>query len=218
MEILYEDNHLLAVVKPAGLLVQGDRTGDPTLLNAAKTYIKAKYNKPGKVYLGLVHRLDRPVSGVVVFARTSKAARRLCSQFQERTVEKIYRAVVEGVPEVLSGHLHHYLIKDEKAVRAKLFAKKVPGSYPAELEYRVVRSGKDRAELKVKLITGRSHQIRAQLSRIGYPILGDVKYGASTPLPQKRIALLGEKLTISHPVSGERLTVCAPTPSWWKEI
>ncbi len=218
LTVLYEDNHLLVVIKQAGTLIQGDRTGDPTLLEAAKTYIKTKYNKPGGVYLGMVHRLDRPVSGVVVFARTSKAAKRLCDQFRKRTVEKIYRVVVEGVPEELSGRLLHYLIKDEKAVRAKLFAKKVPGSKPAELEYRVLKSGQDKAELEVKLITGRSHQIRAQLSRIGYPVSGDLKYGASAPLPEKRIALFAERLTFSHPVSGEEITVKAKLPDWWVKI
>ena len=218
LTVLYEDNHLLAVVKPAGVLIQGDRTGDPTLLEKAKAYLKAKYNKPGKVYLGMVHRLDRPVRGVVIFARTSKAAGRLCDQFQKRTVEKIYRAVVEGVPEELSGRLLHYLVKDEKNVRAKLFTTKIPGSKPAELEYRVVNSSKDKAELEVKLITGRSHQIRAQLSRIGYPVLGDLKYGAKAPLPEKRIALFAEMLTFCHPVSREEITVKAKLPDWWDEI
>jgi len=215
LSVLYEDNHLLVVVKPAGVLIQGDRTGDPTLLESARAWLKERYNKPGNVYLGLVHRLDRPVGGVVLFARTSKAARRICAQFQQHSVEKIYRAMVEGVPEEMTGRLYHHLIKDEQAGRAKLFAAPVPGSKPAELRYRLLKSGKDKAEVAVTLITGRSHQIRAQFSRIGYPVLGDVKYGARTPLPEKRIALFAERLGFSHPVSGEEIIIEAPLPPWW---
>jgi 23S rRNA pseudouridine1911/1915/1917 synthase len=218
LTVLYEDNHLLAVEKPAGLLIQGDKTGDPTLLEQAKAWLKIKYNKRGEVYLGLVHRLDRPVAGVVIFAKTSKAAKRLCAQFQERTVNKIYRAVVEGIPDEPSGTLFHYLLKDEETGRAKLFAKQVPGSKPAELQYRALKSVADKAEIEVRLITGRSHQIRAQLSRIGFPILGDVKYGAKTELSECRIALFAERLTFSHPVKGEKITVEVPLPLWWLQL
>jgi 23S rRNA pseudouridine1911/1915/1917 synthase len=210
LTVLYEDNHLLAVVKPPGILVQGDKTGDTTLLETAGAWLKTKYNKPGGVYLGLVHRLDRPVGGVVVFAKTSKAAKRLCAQFRKRTVKKIYRAVVEGVPEEHTGRLYHYLLKDEKAGRVKLFAMPVAGAKPAELRYRILKSEEQRAELEVELITGRSHQIRAQLSRIGFPIMGDVKYGAKTALSERRIALFAVRLSFSHPVTGKEITIEAP--------
>jgi 23S rRNA pseudouridine1911/1915/1917 synthase len=133
-------------------------------------------------------------------------------------VEKIYRAVVEGVPEEITGRLYHHLIKDEKAGRAKLFAAPVAGSKPAALRYRVIKSGKDKAEIEVNLVTGRSHQIRAQLSRIGYPVLGDVKYGARIPLPEKRIALFAERLSFSHPISGEDITLTPPLPPWWPQL
>jgi 23S rRNA pseudouridine1911/1915/1917 synthase len=214
--VLWEDNHLLAVAKPPGMLVQGDRTGDPTLLDAARSYLKEKYVKPGRVYLGLVHRLDRPVSGVVLFARTSKAAGRLARQFRERTVVKVYLAVVLGAPPAAAGELAAYLTErtDKRGV-VSASAREVRGTRPARLRYeRLGREG-SRTLLRVEPITGRRHQIRVQLARAGCPILGDVKYGARERLPDRSLALHALRLEIDHPVRHEPVVLTAPLPAHW---
>ncbi len=216
LQIVYEDNHLLAVAKPAGLLVQGDRSGDRTLLDIAKVYLKKKHGKPGNVYLGLVHRLDRPVSGVVVLARTSKAAGRLSQQFRESTVTKIYLAVVAGIPDERSGELVAHLAEKGDA-QGKTRASRQPftGSREARLSYTVVEQAPDRSLVQVQPITGRRHQIRAQFAMLGHPILGDVKYGSRERLPGRRIALHASRLIVKHPVGQrEMVFVCPLSPDW----
>ncbi|UCH84725.1 MAG: RNA pseudouridine synthase [Candidatus Latescibacterota bacterium] len=197
LKILYEDNHLLGVVKPAGVLVQGDRTGDVTLLDVAKSYIKDAYGKPGNVYLGLVHRLDRPVSGVVLYARTSKAASRLVKEFQERRVEKKYLAVTMGRVQrdhgELTGFIERVRMKSRMAPRASDTAKE------AVLSYRVLARAGGNSLLEIDPKTGRHHQIRLQLADLGHPIIGDVKYGAGDMLPDKSIALHACLLAVKHP-------------------
>ncbi|MBN1916544.1 MAG: RluA family pseudouridine synthase [Verrucomicrobia bacterium] len=215
LEILYEDNHLLAVYKPAGVLSQGDETGDPTLLDAAKAWLKDKYAKPGKVFLGLVHRLDRPVAGVLLFARTSKAAARLSAEFREGRVEKVYRAVVEGTPKPPEQTLTGLMLKDEEARRSHLVKAGTPGAREVELHYRMLGTAKSISLLEITPRTGRSHQIRAQLAGIGYPILGDVKYGASAPLPSGAIALYARAISFRHPTRNETVEIAAgPPPDW----
>ena len=218
--VIHEDNHLLAVAKPANVLVQGDRTGDPTLLDAARAYLKQKYRKPGNVYIGLVHRLDRPVSGVVLLARTSKAASRLSAQFRDGTVRKTYLAVTEGAPAVDAGELAHHLAGQGDAhgvTRAE--ATPFPGSKPARLRFRVLDRRPDRALLEVDLITGRRHQIRAQLALAGCPIRSDVKYGAPRRTSPSGIALHAWRLEVTHPVGGAPVILVAePPPDWpWPE-
>lgn len=216
LTILLEDNHLLAVVKPANLLVQGDRTGDETLLDAARSYLKRKYAKPGKVYVGLVHRLDRPVTGVVLLARTSKAASRLSQQFRDGTVSKRYLAVTEVVPDPDDGELLHHLAAkgDERGVTHAAPAP-FPGSKPARLRYHVTGRRSDRARLEIELITGRRHQIRAQLALAGWPVWGDVKYGARRRSNPAGIALHAWRLEVAHPVGGSPVVLAAPPPTDW---
>jgi len=216
LSVLYEDNHLLAVVKPANLLVQGDRTGDPTLLEAARDYLQAKYAKPGNVYLGLVHRLDRPVTGVVLFARTSKAAARLSRQFREGTVRKIYLAGVEGTPAEDGATLVHFLAATGDA-RGVTRAAPAPfaGAKRAELRYRVTGRLPDRTRLEIELVTGRRHQIRAQLALAGWPVWGDVKYGARRRERPAGIALHAWRLEVAHPVGGAPVVLVAGPPQDW---
>ena len=216
LEVLYEDNHLLAVVKPAGLLVQGDRSGDVTLLDLARTYLKTKYAKPGQVFLGLVHRLDRNVSGVVLLARTSKAAGRLGTQFREGTVTKLYRAVVAGRPGPSPGEWHSWLYPKgdfQGVTRADKSA--FPGAKVARLRYDVVESAGGWSLVNVWPVTGRRHQIRAQFALEGHPLLGDVKYGSRRRLADHRIGLHALSLTVTHPVRDQSLTLTAPLPSDW---
>lgn len=220
--VLYEDNHCLGVIKRAGELSQGDRTGDASLLDLCKAYIKEQYGKPGDVFLGLVHRLDRPVSGAMLFARTSKAAARLSEQFRKRSVEKIYRSVVEGVMPEMSGTLVHYLTGDKKRLKVTAHPQKRPGAKRAELRYTVLGVEGNRSLVEVQLITGAKHQIRAQLSAVGCPIVGDKKYdkrqspAVFEPLMDGRaIALHAWRLTVSHPTQKEPLALCAPLPEYW---
>ncbi len=216
--VLYEDNHLLAMEKPAGILTQSDRTGDICLMDLARRYLARKYSKTGEVFLGLVHRLDRPVGGVIVFARTSKAARRLSEQFRARETKKIYRAVVEGKPNPPEGELTHWLLKS--GMMMKVVAPKTPSSQEARLIYRTRETGRDTSLVEVELITGRRHQIRAQLAAIGCPIVGDIKYGARAGRDEPRraedvvsgIRLFASCLTFRHPTTGARITVEAPMP------
>lgn len=215
-QVLHEDNHLLAVAKPAGLLVQGDRSGDLCLVEAAKDYLRRKYDKPGNVYLGLVHRLDRNVSGVVLLARTSKAASRLSEQFRQKSVRKIYLAVTEGVPQKERGALTAWLAKDGDArgvTRASLspFAE----GRECQLRYEVLETSGNGSLVRVEPVTGRRHQIRAQLALIGCPLRGDVKYGAVRGLPDHRLGLHAWQLDIKHPVGGAAMTFATEPPADW---
>ncbi len=216
LRILLEDNHLLAVDKPANLLTQGDRTGDVTALELARAYLKAKYDRPGNVYLGLVHRLDRPVSGVLLLARTSKAASRLSRQFREHTVRKSYLAVTEGGPSTAADALSAHLAGrgDAQGV-TRAATDPFPGSRPARLRYRVLDRQPDRSLLAVEPITGRRHQIRAQLALAGWPVWGDVKYGAQRRRQPAGIGLHAWRLQAAHPVGAAPLLITAPPPPDW---
>ncbi|MEZ4749271.1 MAG: RluA family pseudouridine synthase [Bdellovibrionota bacterium] len=208
-QVLYEDNHLLVVFKPAGWLTQGDQSGDPSLMDWAKAYLKEKYHKPGNVFLGLVHRLDKQVPGIVLFAKTSKGASRLSEQFRSRQVEKKYLALVEGkAPD--SGKLVHYLSDD--ASRG-VYVQKNPGPElkRAELLFHTIKRFECQSLVEVTLLTGRKHQIRAQLSAIGHPIVGDTKYGAGGT-PGSRIALLAHSLQFKLATVAEEKTICLPDP------
>lgn len=211
--ILYEDNHLLALFKPSGLLVQGDRTGDPTLLEMAGRYIGRKYNKQGKVYIGLVHRLDRPVAGVVVFARTSKAAARLCYQIRKHSIKKIYWAVIQGELSPSEGKLSEYIIRHGR--HSFISTPDMNKAQTAILSYRTIESLFGLSLLEINLGTGRHHQIRVQMASMGHPILGDQKYGSRIRLPGRSIALLAKKLTIIHPTKSEELVIESPLPDDW---
>ncbi len=214
LDILYLDNHLIAVLKPAGLLTQTDHTGDDSLVEKVRQWIRDECNKPGNIFLGLVHRLDRNVSGVVLFARTSKAASRLSRQFREGTPTKIYRAIVHGTLKEKQATLIHYLRK-EKSLKATVFPRETPSAKRAELSYEVIESRENKSLIEVTLATGRFHQIRAQIAFTGHPIMGDVKYGAPDPLANHKIALHAHKLVFSHPVSNEETTLTAPDPDDW---
>ena len=211
MQVLLEDNHLLAVAKPPGLATMGAAPGKPTLLEEAKRYIKQKYGKPGEVYLGVVSRLDAPVSGVVMLARTSKAAARLTAAFRERRVEKLYAAIVEGEASATEGSLVHFLRKDEDRQRMFATADAREGSQRAELDYRVVTPRAECSLLLVRPTTGRKHQIRVQLAKAVGAILGDRKYGAASSF-QPGIALHSLRLRLEHPVRREPIEITCPPP------
>ena len=211
LSVIYEDNHILVVNKTAGLLVQGDKTGDKSLLDLAKKYIKDKYQKPGEVFLGLVHRLDRPTTGVIVLARTSKALSRLSQQFKERIPKKIYRAIVSGTPEP-KATLEHYLRKNSSKNKSFHYPKNTPNTKKAILHYRSVKQLKSYHVLDIELETGRHHQIRAQLAAVGLHIKGDLKYGAKRPNKNGSIHLHARSLTLIHPTKKEEMTFLAPTP------
>ncbi|MDL2328776.1 RNA pseudouridine synthase [Desulfosarcina sp. OttesenSCG-928-A07] len=211
--VLYADNHLLALYKPAGLLVQGDATGDICLLDLAKQWLKIQYHKPGQVFLGLVHRLDRPVAGVVVFARTSKAASRLSAQFRDRTAEKQYLAVVEGRVAEDTGYLVHHIERTEK--KSRVTEGPTPLSREARLHYTVLDRKDDKSLVQVNLETGRRHQIRIQLAAFGHPLFGDVRYGARHPLSYQQIALLAHILKVGHPTRDEQMIFTSPIPEDW---
>jgi 23S rRNA pseudouridine1911/1915/1917 synthase len=218
--VLYEDNHLIIVNKAAGVLVQGDATGDKTLSDYVKDYIKEKYNKPGDVFLGTVHRLDRPVSGIVVFARTSKALERMNEIFRRRDVQKTYWAVVGKKPEKKSGKLTHFLVKNEEKNTVKAFDTEVKGSQKAELTYRYLGEINHYHLLEVNPVTGRPHQIRVQLASMGCPIRGDVKYGYPRLNPEGNINLHARRLYFVHPVKKEPILIKAPLPEnpFWEEF
>lgn len=210
VKIIYEDNHIIVAIKPAGVLSQSDGSNAPDMLTILKAYIKEKYQKPGEVFLGLVHRLDRPVSGVMVFARTSKAASRLSEQIRSRKVDKIYRCVVTGVLEG-EGRLENYISKDESSNTVTVSDFEKPGFKASYLDYRAVSSKDGMTLTEVRLGTGRSHQIRAQMAHSGHPIIGDQKYGKKDNRT-KDIALEAYKLSFEHPVKREFITFEAPVP------
>ena len=211
--ILYEDNHLLVFNKFPGEIVQGDKTGDVPLVDLLKEYIKEKYNKPGNVFLGVVHRIDRPASGAVLFARTGKALGRLNEMLREGSMKKVYWAIVKNRPPQESGHLIHYLKKNEEKNKAFVYDHEAGGSKRAELEYRLLGSGDQYHLLEILLLTGRHHQIRAQLAAIGCPIKGDVKYGFPRTNQDGSIHLHARSVEFLHPVSKEIIRIEAPPPA-----
>ncbi len=213
MQVLYEDNHVIIVAKSAGEIVQGDKTGDEPLSETVKAYIKERYQKPGAVFLGVVHRLDRPVSGVVVFARTSKALARLNDMFRTGAVQKTYWALVQNEPKVPAATLTHYIVRNEKQNKSYAYDHERPSAKKAVLDYQVIGHS-DRFHLvEVHLHTGRHHQIRCQLSAIGCPIRGDLKYGAPRSNPDGSISLHARSIRFEHPVSHEEIYVEAPLPT-----
>lgn len=212
-EVIYEDNHLLIVNKASGILVQGDITGDIPLVDLCKAYIGKKYSKPGAVFLGVVHRIDRPVSGIVVLARTSKALTRMNALFKEKQTRKTYWAITAKPPLREKGTLIHWLLKDEHKNKTTAFQKEAPGTLRSELAYEVIGKKSDEWLLQVNPATGRSHQIRVQLATMGCPIKGDIKYGFPRPNEDGSIALHARKLEFVHPVKKERMVFEAPVPA-----
>jgi 23S rRNA pseudouridine1911/1915/1917 synthase len=217
LEVIYEDNHLLAVLKPAGLATMGLAANKTTLLTLAKEYVKERYRKPGNVYLGAMSRLDTPVTGVVLFARTSKAARRLTEQFRSRTVQKTYWALVEGVVGPVAGEWVDWLAHDERHRRVRVVGPTRPGAKEARLLYRRLQVIDGNSWLEVELKTGRKHQIRVQAADRSHPILGDRKYGSQRTFPAG-IGLHSRRLVIDHPVRGEPLALEAPVPGAWRSV
>ena len=212
--IFHHDNHLLVLYKPAGLLVQADETKETSLLELGKLWLKEVHKKPGRVFLGMVHRLDRPVAGVVLFCRTSKAAARISEQFRTGAAEKYYLAVLEGELKKKSGSLVHFIERKEKR-STQVVSEKTLRAREARLEFSVLDSAKGRTLVRIKLETGRKHQIRAQFAHLGHPVAGDLRYGAPAPLPQKQIALFAKELIVDHPVRGEKMRFESPLPCDW---
>ena len=212
MEVLYEDNHVIIVNKRAGEIVQGDKTGDTPLSEIVKMYLKERFQKPGNVFLGVVHRLDRPVSGVVLFARTSKALSRLSEGFRTRAVGKTYWAIVGQQPPQDKGTLIHWLTRDERTNKARAYDREVPGAKRAVLDYRVIARSDRYWLLEIDLHTGRHHQIRCQLAKVGCPVRGDLKYGAPRSNPDGSISLHARRITFEHPVSHQSIDITAPVP------
>jgi 23S rRNA pseudouridine1911/1915/1917 synthase len=220
VDVLYEDNHLLAVYKPCGMPVQGDISGDFHLLLWAEEYLAKKYNKPGKAYVGLIHRIDRPVSGVVLLAKTSKALSRMNEQFKNKEVKKLYHVLATDNLTEESGTLTHYLGKDSKTNRALTYNKPKNGAKKSVLHFRIVRNIGKHTLYEVETETGRFHQVRAQMAKIGAPLAGDVKYGAPHPLKDRSVALHAKSLSFVHPVTKEQVLIEAPYPksSYWFEF
>ena len=221
MEVVYEDNHIIIVNKKSGEIVQGDKTGDRPLSDIVKDYIKEKYAKPGAVFLGVVHRLDRPVSGLVVFARTSKALTRLNKMFSEGEVHKTYWAIVPKSPDFESFRtLEHWLVRNEKQNKSYAYDHEKPNAKKAILKYRILNHSDNYSLLEVNLMTGRHHQIRCQLAAMGCPIKGDLKYGAPRSNPDGSISLLSRRVEFVHPVSKETIIVEAPLPddTLWRAL
>ena len=213
MEIVYDDNHIIIVNKAAGELVQGDRTGDPTLIDAVKAWIKEKYNKPGNVFLGVTHRIDRPTCGLVVMAKTSKGLSRMNELFRKGEVHKTYWAIVKDAPSEAEGTLTHWLVRNEQQNKSYAYDTEKPRSKKAVLHYRVIGRSDRYCLLEVRLLTGRHHQIRCQLAAMGCPIRGDLKYGAPRSNPDGSISLLSRRVEFTHPVSGQTICVEAPLPA-----
>ncbi|MCL2073806.1 MAG: RNA pseudouridine synthase [Marinilabiliaceae bacterium] len=221
MNILYEDNHLIAINKIGYDLVQSDSTGDEPLVDKVKNYIKKKYNKAGDVYLGIVHRIDRPVTGTVLFARTSKALVRMNKLFQDKKVKKTYLAIVKTLPPEDEATITHYISKDSEKNKSYAYIKKRSGTKEAVLSYRLISSASNYYLLEIDLITGRHHQIRCQLAKIGCPIRGDLKYGFARSNSNGGISLHAHKLEFEHPVTKEFVSIVAPIPNndnLWKEF
>jgi 23S rRNA pseudouridine1911/1915/1917 synthase len=212
LDVLYEDNHLIIINKQVGDIAQGDKTGDAPLGDLVKEYIKKKYNKPGNVYLGVVHRLDRPTSGIIVFARTSKALERLNKMLREKQIKKTYWAVVKNAPLKTEDTLINYLKKNPKNNKSTVFHKETEGSKKAVLYYKLIKKFDNYFLIEIDLETGRHHQIRAQLAAIGSPIKGDLKYGFSRSNKNGGIHLHARKIVFIHPVSKERINIEAPPP------
>jgi len=218
--VLYEDNHLIAVKKQSGDIIQSDSSGDRTLAEEVKAYIKRKYNKPGEVFLGIIHRIDRPVNGVVVFARTSKALIRMNELFRLKKVQKTYWAVVEEKPPLEDGHLVNWMKKNQEKNRSRSYDNEVKESKKAELTYQLIGRSKNYYYLKINPLTGRHHQIRVQLSHIGCRIKGDVKYGAKRTNKDGSIHLLARSISFIHPIKKEKLEITAnpPIDPLWNEF
>ncbi len=212
LKVLFEDNHLIVVNKYPGQLVQGDKTGDAPLGDQIKEYIKVKYNKPGEVFLGVVHRIDRPVSGLVIFARTSKALARMNELFREKKVQKTYWAVVKNKPPDENGTLIHFLKKDEAKNKSKAYENEVKGSLRSWLDYKVLGKSDNYYLLEINPHTGRHHQIRVQLASMGCPIKGDIKYGFDRTNEDGSIHLHARSVQFIHPVKGEMIQLTAPAP------
>lgn len=213
MNVLYEDNHIIIVNKAAGEIVQGDKTGDESLCDTMKQYIKEKYAKPGNVFIGLPHRLDRPVSGIVVFAKTSKALERLNAMFRDGNVKKIYWAITKGKPATPQGEISTWILRNEKMNKSFSYPKEVKGSKHALLCYSHTAASQNYNLIEVELKTGRHHQIRCQLASIGCPIKGDLKYGAQRSNPDGSISLHARYIEFTHPVSKQLIQVTAPLPA-----
>ncbi|WP_455068213.1 RluA family pseudouridine synthase [Prevotella nigrescens] len=213
MQVLYEDNHIIVVYKQSGEIIQGDKTGDKPLSETIKAWIKEKYAKPGNVFLGVVHRLDRPVSGLVVFAKTSKALSRLNDMFRNGEVKKTYWAMVQTAPDVPEATLTNWLVRNEKQNKSYAYDHDVPNSKQAILKYKTIGHTERYTLLEINLLTGRHHQIRCQLAAIGCPVKGDLKYGARRSNPDGSISLLSHKVEFIHPVSKEKIVVTSPLPA-----
>ena len=220
MRIIFEDNHLLVIYKDAGVLVQGDKTGDTPLSDLAKAYVKEKYQKPGDVFMGVIHRIDRPVSGLVLMARTSKALERMNEQFKNREIEKKYLAVVRNRPQANAGNLVHWLIKNPETNVTKAYEKEVPNSMRSELNYKLIGELDGFYLLEVNPITGRPHQIRVQLASMNCPIVGDNKYGYPRGNKDKSICLHAHSVKFMHPVKKEEMQLFAALPqdNFWQKF
>ena len=220
MTVVYEDNHIIIVNKTASEIVQGDKTGDVPLSETVKQYLKEKYHKPGNVFIGVTHRLDRPVSGLVVFAKTSKALSRLNEMFKNSEVKKTYWAIVKQTPAETEGELVNYLVRNEKQNKSYAYDTEKPGSKKAVLHYRLIARSDNCSLLEVDLKTGRHHQIRCQLAKMGCPIKGDLKYGFPRSNPDGSICLHARHVRFVHPVSKELIDVVAPVPSdnLWRSL
>jgi len=213
LEVLFEDNHIIIVNKKAGDITQGDKTGDKPLSDVVKEYVKEKYNKPGNVFIGTVHRLDRPTSGIVIFARTSKALERLNKMLRDKTIDKTYWAIVKNAPKKENDTLINFLKKDTKKNKSFVYKKEISGSKEATLHYKTIKKLDNYFLLEINLETGRHHQIRTQLSFIGSPIKGDLKYGFNRSNKDGSISLHARKIKFVHPVSKENISILAPTPT-----
>jgi 23S rRNA pseudouridine1911/1915/1917 synthase len=212
IEVLYEDNHIIAINKRPSDIVQGDKTGDEPLVEKVKQFLRNKYEKPGEVFCGVVHRIDRPVSGVVLFAKTSKALSRLNEMFREKTIQKTYWAVVKNKPKENEGTLIHYLVKDEEKNKSRAYPEPRKGALKSELHYKVIAKTDTYFLLEVNPITGRHHQIRVQLSAMGSPIKGDIKYGFDRTNKDASIHLHARRIEFTHPVKQTPITIEAPPP------
>ena len=218
MEIIYEDNHIIVVNKEPGEIVQGDKTGDKPLSEIIKEYLKEKYNKPGNVFCGVVHRIDRPVGGLVIFAKTSKALERLNKMLREGDIHKTYWSLVEGKPCDTEATLKNFLKSDGRLNKTFISSQSDPEAKESILKYKTLAEGDRYTLLEVELLTGRKHQIRAQLSNIGHPIKGDLKYGARRSNPDGSISLLARKISFVHPVSKQLIELEAPVPSFFQKF